>query len=118
MIDEFDILMDIYAELSHNLNNIKSSRHNMQIINKTIGSLNNDYFDSQIDTSLLNDYLKMFDNGDTYNELISNLERLKLYIKYRINTICNHEWVEDDIDTDPDRSQRICYCLKCEVTKK
>jgi hypothetical protein len=26
---------------------------------------------------------------------------------------CRHNYVEDDIDIDPDRSQRIKYCDKC-----
>ena len=31
---------------------------------------------------------------------------------------CIHDFVEDWIDIDPDRSQRIVYCRKCEMTKK
>lgn len=30
---------------------------------------------------------------------------------------CDHEWVDDDIDLHPERSQRITYCAKCETTK-
>ena len=31
---------------------------------------------------------------------------------------CIHDWIEDWIDIDPDRSQRIVYCRICEITQK
>lgn len=31
---------------------------------------------------------------------------------------CIHDWIEDWIDIDPDRSQRIVYCGICEITQK
>jgi hypothetical protein len=30
---------------------------------------------------------------------------------------CQHEWIKDLIDIDPEKSQMICYCVKCELTK-
>lgn len=32
--------------------------------------------------------------------------------------ICQHQWVDDLIDIDPDRSMRIWYCSCCHATKK
>ena len=32
--------------------------------------------------------------------------------------ICSHEWIIDYIDISPELSQKICYCIKCEVTKE
>ncbi len=34
-----------------------------------------------------------------------------------IIVICVHEWIEDYIDICPETSKKICYCVKCEVTK-
>ena len=34
------------------------------------------------------------------------------------NIICCHEWTTDYIDISPELSQKICYCVKCEVTKE
>jgi hypothetical protein len=31
---------------------------------------------------------------------------------------CCHDFVEDWIDIDPDRSHRIVYCRKCEMTQE
>jgi hypothetical protein len=41
----------------------------------------------------------------------------KNIVEDKLNNICNHEWVDDYIDIDPDRSQKITYCRLCEVTK-
>lgn len=118
MNSEFDILIDIYADLSNNLEHIKSSKNNMLRIKNCITGLDNNYFDTNFDSRLLTEYMNMFDSIETYNELINNLDTLKLFIKNKISNICNHEWVYDTIDINPDRSQNICYCVKCEVTKK
>ena len=118
MNSEFDILMDIYADLSHNLEHIKSSKNNMIRIKNSITGLDNNYFETKCDYKLLDEYMNMFDSIETYNELINNLDTLKLFIKNKINNICNHEWVHDTIDVDPERSINICYCVKCEVSKK
>jgi hypothetical protein len=39
---------------------------------------------------------------------ISRLERIRN---------CKHEYITDLIDTDPERSQTITYCVFCESTK-
>lgn len=47
------------------------------------------------------------------NELVSRIENLTNIVEQRIKSGCKHEYVEDYIDVDPERSQRICYCNKC-----
>ncbi len=42
----------------------------------------------------------------------------KNIIKEKLNNICAHEWTTDYIDISPELSQKICYCVKCEVTKE
>ena len=118
MNSEFDILIDIYANLSHNLEHIKSFKNNIIRIKNNITGLDNNYFETQCASRLLTEYMNMFDSIETYNEVINNLDTLKLFIKNKINTICNHEWVHDTIDIDLERTKNICYCVKCEVTKK
>jgi len=46
-------------------------------------------------------------------ELMVRIESLTNIVEQRIKSGCRHEYVEDYIDVDPDRSQRICYCNKC-----
>jgi hypothetical protein len=43
-----------------------------------------------------------------------HLQNINDIINNKIMKICNHEFIEDDIDISPDYSQRITYCLHCE----
>lgn len=114
---EFDILIDIYTVLSRNLENIKTTQNNILRIKNNITKLDNNYFETECDFRIT-EYMNTFDSIETYNELINNLDTLKLFIKNKINNICHHEWINDTIDIDPDKSINICYCVKCEITKK
>ena len=38
-------------------------------------------------------------------------------INERIEENCNHNWITDLIDIDPDRSKTIIYCEYCEKNK-
>ena len=42
------------------------------------------------------------------------LEKINKYITDN----CDHEWVDDSIDIDVERSQNITYCNKCEKNKE
>ena len=35
-----------------------------------------------------------------------------------ISDNCEHEWVDDYIDIDVEKSQQITYCYKCETNKE
>lgn len=43
-------------------------------------------------------------------------ENINFKINYLIHKRCNHDIVFDDIDTDIDKSELICYCTKCYLT--
>jgi hypothetical protein len=38
--------------------------------------------------------------------------------KCKIQEECKHEWIDDLIDLDPDKSKIIYYCIICLETKK
>jgi hypothetical protein len=46
-----------------------------------------------------------------------NEELLELY-KARIYLLCDHSFVDDEIDITSERTQKITYCSICESTKK
>ena len=118
MINEIDILLNIYKDLICNIENIKSSKSRNDKIKDNINLLDNNFFDNNCNDDLFNQYVNIFDNTELYNGLITNLETLTNYIHSHIKNTCDHEWINDSIDIGPDRSQDICYCVKCEVTKK
>ena len=118
MESEFDIMLNIYGDLICNLDHIKNSHLKMVKNLNKIKHLDNNYFDVKCDNELFKNYLNMFNDVNTYNELITNLETLKSFFEDKIKNRCEHEWTDDLIDIDPDRAEQICYCVKCEVTKR
>jgi len=42
------------------------------------------------------------------------LEKINKYISDN----CEHEWIDDTIDIDVEKSQQITYCCKCETNKE
>jgi hypothetical protein len=118
MNNEDNILLELFKDLHCNMENIKESKNRIIKIKNSINSLNNIFFEVKYKDPLLTQYLNMFEDTKTYNELVINLETLITDLEYHIKNKCEHEWVNDLIDIDPDRSQQICYCVKCEITKK
>lgn len=119
MITEFEIMLDIYTEVNNNIEQLKASRQRFVEIHKAIDLLDNNYFETKYTDEIFKQYLNVYnDDNETFNELLSNLDMLKINIQDKIKNMCNHEWINDTIDINPDRSQNICYCVKCEVTRK
>ena len=48
-----------------------------------------------------------------YKEILGQIEHLIKNIDIKVKSECRHEYVEDYIDVDVERSQRVCYCSKC-----
>ena len=48
-----------------------------------------------------------------YKEILGQIESLIKNIDIKVKGECRHEYVEDYIDVDVERSQRVCYCSKC-----
>ena len=38
-------------------------------------------------------------------------------LNHFLNQNCFHDYVDDFIDVDPDRTRKITYCIKCMMTK-
>ena len=49
-------------------------------------------------------FLFNFENTNNYLQLVEE----------QIKNKCQHNYVTDDIDIDPDKSMKICYCTICE----
>ena len=56
---------------------------------------------------------KNFLSSEACKEIIIQMERLIQSINQKIKADCQHEYVDDYIDIDPDNSQRVCYCNIC-----
>ena len=80
-------------------------------------------------------YNSFFDEKEKPINLLCEMEAIlaekEMYLKKRnqinekiinykeeIQKLCNHDFCEDIIDINPERTQKIVYCIKCEYTKK
>ena len=116
--DEIDILINIYADVINYIEHIETSKKRIMNIKNRIQMFDNNYFEIKCNNELLNSYLNVFDNVRECNELIVHLHRLKDCVKDKIKDKCEHDWVNDTIDINLDSSKNICYCVKCEITKR
>ena len=118
---EHDILLSIYDDLIINIVNIKNAKLRNSCINNDIKLLNKDtnlFTDKCQQNELFNHYLHAYSSdNDTYEKLLTNLETLLAQTKHDIIQMqCSHKWLDDWVDTDPDTSQQIRYCSKCNKT--
>lgn len=63
-----------------------------------------------------NPVLSLYFNNNLKDH-IRNAENSKAWCDDNIHKLCKHEFVNDTIDVDPERSQNITYCIICEYTK-
>ena len=67
------------------------------------------------DNSLILEFTSHSMNAVTIlNKKKEFLEKINKYISDN----CEHEWVNDTIDIDVEKSQQITYCYKCETNKE
>jgi hypothetical protein len=48
-----------------------------------------------------------------YKVILGQIDTLIKTIDLKVKAGCKHEYVEDYIDVNVERSQRVCYCSKC-----
>jgi hypothetical protein len=108
---EIIILTEI-QELSQNMAMlIQNFQKEKTIIIKNIIALDNNYFTKN---SIILEKL----NCNIFDKLLNNtIELTDCVNEYLLNSCCNHEYIDDLIDIDVDRSLKITYCQICEVTK-
>ena len=75
----------------------------------------NDFFDKN--PLLLSKFNTLFNPKLLYT-LTNNVEIFTEELEDQIQNCCKHEYVNDLIDIDYDRSIRVVYCQLCELTKK
>jgi hypothetical protein len=86
-----------------------------------IQALNNNYF-VEDSNRISNRLAKIVTSNYSLLDIYDELTNLKTSVTANLEKIANnqhdHEWIEDTIDVSSDKSMTICYCKKCEISKK
>lgn len=90
-----------FEKILSNLNEILEVYYDIQLDNDD--TISYDYILQQI-----KDYEKKIDETEI------NINQLNKFISLH----CDHVFIDDYIDINPDRSERITYCSKCQYTKE
>jgi len=66
-----------------------------------------------------NEYYKniLKTRADFINKKKEN-EELLILCKNKIYKLCNHNFIDDEIEINPERSQTVTYCTICESNKR
>ena len=116
MSTEKEILENLNNIMSGLVNNIYKAKMNMAYVSRSVNLLDNNYFVE--DNEQIYSKIQNIIDGYELEDLSCLLFHCKCIIENKINNICEHEWINDYIDINPELSQRITYCKKCEVSKK
>lgn len=94
-------------------------------IQDAIDTHDNNFFERLDNNSLIKQMFNCeYSNQSFYNDIsgtgqIMSNEKMGMYIEQLKEKSCTkHKWVHDSIDISPERSENICYCSVCEVTKR
>ena len=105
----FDKIQTIISELDELNENIMHNNNNSCLYN-----INNYCNNHNLEENI-------FDNKqmhDLFIQIKENIEEdIKIFEK-NIQELCEHEFVEDEIDIDFERTTKIKYCTICEYTEK
>ena len=116
MVEEKNILIHINETVYNFLLTLKETKSSIAEIKNDINDLNNNFFLEDKDNIYIK-LLKLFDE-ESILDLIQDLNKFNNLVSHKIDNCCNHEWLEDLIDLNPEKSQKISYCKKCEVSMK
>ena len=116
MSSEKEILLSIETLIEGLLNNIYSAKSNITYVKRAINVLDNNYFIEDKD-DVYSQLVNIFDSV-TVSNLTNVMTDYKNIVEHKLNNICQHEWIDDNIDITPERSQCITYCRLCELSKK
>jgi len=110
--NEFATLSDMIDLAKKSILFLDKLQYKRQQILKNIQNNENEFFEKNL--QLTSQFNSLFD-PTLYK---SNVQIFLNELENNVETYCCHEYVEDIIDIEYDRSKRVIYCQLCELTKK
>ena len=107
--DTISSMIDLSKQCNKFLDSLQTSR---QQLLQNIKNNENDFFDKN--PHIVSQFNALFDPTGFNNKVQIFAEELKDIV----DNYCCHEYIEDLIDVEYDRSKRVVYCQLCELTKR
>jgi hypothetical protein len=108
-IDTLSNMIELSKQCNKFLDSLQKSRKQLL---EDIKNNENDFFDKN--PLILTQFNALFDPTVFKSKIQAFLNELE----DTADTYCQHEYIEDLIETDYNRCQRVVYCQLCELTKR
>lgn len=113
--NEHTILNNIHETTNKLLIMLNEIRESKQKIANDVKNLDNNFFIEK--TDIFDKFNDLFDDY-TLNGFVEEIDIYCKDIRETMDNIClNHEYIEDYIDINIDKDQKIWYCKKCHVSQ-
>ena len=109
---ELDTMSNMVTLSNQCISFLDKLQESRQKLLQAIQNNENNFFDKNPD--ILSQFNSLFDP----TIFKSKVRAFAKDIEQTVETHCCHEYVEDTIDIDYDKSKRVVYCHLCELTKK
>jgi hypothetical protein len=100
------------------INYFLSSKKKLQKILSYLNEIKLNYCEIKMEGGESINYEYILDSIHEYENKIREHELIIEHLNQIICDNCQHNYVEDVIDINPDKSERITYCTICEYTKE
>ena len=109
---ELDTMSNMITLSNQCISFLDKLQESRQKLLQAIQNNENNFFDKNPD--ILSQFNSLFDP----TIFKSKVRAFAKDIEHTVEIYCCHEYVEDTIDIDYDKSRRVVYCQLCELTKK
>ena len=104
-----------YIEMKiKNENLIKQLEEVISSYSEIITCINENCVYNYVTVDLINFYNNLCDENKCQLMILKNMKKLN---DLQIYELCEHNFITDIIDINPEKEQTICYCTICELTK-
>ena len=104
-----------YIEMKRkNENLIKQLEEVISSYIEIITCINENCVYNYVTVDLINFYNNLCDENKCQLMILKNMKKLN---DLQIYELCEHNFITDIIDINPEKEQTICYCTICELTK-
>ena len=110
--------MDIFFYIEMKKKNeilIKQLEETVTSYNEIISCINENCDYNYINVDLINFYNNLCVECEQQIIILKKMKKVNDNIMYEK---CEHNFINDIIDINPEKEQTICYCTNCELTKR